>query len=184
MTADESKKAGAIGDEEIVEAELVDDDIGGDEAPGGMDDMLGALGGLDMGSLLGSAMEMQQQMLEAQQAAAETEVEGQAGGGVVRVVTTGGFEFRRVIIDPEAVDPDDVEMLQDLVLAAIRDAVTQAVAITESSMPSLGGLGLPGMGGGGMDLGDLLGGLGGPQAIAEYDDDDDDDDAGDVKGNG
>src|SRR4051794_37809578 len=93
MSPDDAEKADTVDDEEIVEAELIDDDLASEEAPGGMDDMLGALGGLDMSSLLGSAMEMQQQMIQAQQEAAETEVEGQSGGGVVRVVTTGGFEF-------------------------------------------------------------------------------------------
>lgn len=163
---------GHVTEGEVVEG--IDSDDG--SSTSGMQDMLGSLGGLDMGSLLGSAMEMQQQMIEAQQEAAATEVEGQSGGGVVRVLTTGGFDFRQVVIDPEAVDPDDVEMLQDLVLAAIRDAVTKAVAVTESSMPSLPGMGMgmgEGMGtGGGLDLGELLGSLG--TSTSEAGDDSDD----------
>ena len=101
----------------------------------------------DMGSLLGMAMEMQQQMIAAQAEAAEAVVEGQAGGGVVRIEVTGGLEFRAVHIDPAAVDPDDVEMLQDLVLAALHDAMSQVREVQESM------LGL-----GGVDLGGLLGG--------------------------
>lgn len=145
-------------DEEIVDAELVDDDRGDDEMPDGIEGLLGALGDVDMSSLLGSAMQMQQQMMAAQQEAAESEVEGQSGGGVVKVVTTGAFDFRRVEIAQEAVDPDDVEMLQDLVLAAIRDAVARVTNLTQTTI-GLGGMGMGGMGGAGMDLSGLLGGL-------------------------
>lgn len=162
-------------DDEVADAELVDDGVGA----GGADDLLGGLGGLDMGSLLGTAMQMQQQMLEAQAEAAATEVEGQSGGGVVKIRVTGGFEFRSVEIDPAAVDPDDVEMLQDLVLAALHDAVARASEVAQAGVPSLGGLGLGGMpdlGGGGLDLGALFGGdLGVDDGDDEEDDDDDED---------
>ena len=103
----------------------------------------------DMGQLLEQAQKMQEQLMEAQAAAAEQVIEGQAGGGVVKVRVTGAMEFESVTIDPQAVDPDDVEMLQDLVLAAIHDAVGR---VQELQQQSLGGLGL----GGG--LGGLLGG--------------------------
>ncbi len=99
------------------------------------------LGGLDLGSLLASAQNLQQQMAEAQAAVASRTVEGNAGGGVVRVAMTGGFEFTSVTIDPGAVDPDDVEMLQDLVLAAIRDAVARVNELNQQAMSSMGGLG-------------------------------------------
>lgn len=114
----------------------------------------------DLGGMFDQVMQMQQQMLEAQQQAAQTEVEGQSGGGVVRVVLTGELDVRSVHIDPAVVDPDDVEMLQDLVRAAMRDAVTRADELRASM---LGG-GLPDVGSlleqvGGSDLlGDLLGG--------------------------
>jgi DNA-binding YbaB/EbfC family protein len=85
--------------------------------------------------------QMQQQLMDAQQTAAAQVVEGRAGGGVVTVTVTGGLEFRDVTIDPSVVDPDDVQMLQDLVLAAIRDAVTRA---NELNREALGGLGLGG----------------------------------------
>jgi DNA-binding YbaB/EbfC family protein len=107
----------------------------------------GAAGGFDFGALLEQAGEMQARLLAAQQQAASTEVEGVAGGGAVRVAITGDLDVRRVTIAPEAVDPDDVEMLQDLVLAAIRDALDQVQQLQQ------GGLDL-----GGMDLGGLLGG--------------------------
>jgi DNA-binding YbaB/EbfC family protein len=85
--------------------------------------------------------QMQQQLMDAQQTAASQVVEGRAGGGVVTVTVTGGLEFRDVTIDPSVVDPEDVEMLQDLVLAAVRDAVTRA---NELNRQALGGLGLGG----------------------------------------
>jgi len=104
----------------------------------------------DLGALLGQAQKMQEQMAEAQAASAAEVVEGQSGGGVVRIETTGGLEFRSVTIDPGAVDPADVEMLQDLVLAALHDAVAKANEIQAGAM---GGLDL-----GGLDIGGMLGG--------------------------
>ena len=105
----------------------------------------------DINSLLKQAQKMQQQLMEAQAQAAEQVVEGVAGGGVVKVTVTGGMEFRSVSIDPAAVDPDDVEMLEDLVLAAIHDAMSK---VQDLSQQAMGGLDLGGLGGG---LGGLLG---------------------------
>ena len=99
----------------------------------------------NMNELLKQAQKMQEQLLAARAEAEEKEVEGQAGGGMVKVRVTGGMEFRSVTIDPAAVDPDDVAMLEDLVLAAIRDAVAKAGAISEQAM---GGLDLGGLGSG------------------------------------
>ncbi len=99
----------------------------------------------NMNELLKQAQKMQEQLLAARAEAETQEVEGQAGGGVVKVRVTGGMEFRSVTIDPAAVDPDDVSMLEDLVLAAIRDAVTKAGQISEQAM---GGLDLGGLGSG------------------------------------
>jgi DNA-binding YbaB/EbfC family protein len=95
--------------------------------------------GFDFGSLLAQAQNMQQQLLEAQAAIAEQVVEGQAGGGVVRVRVTGSFDFQDVTIDPAAVDPSDVEMLQDLVLAAIHDAVAKVSDLNAEAMGGFGG---------------------------------------------
>src|SRR5438270_11582723 len=97
-----------------------------------------------MGDLLKQAQKMQEQLMEAQAAASEQVIEGQAGGGVVKVTVTGGMEFRSVTIDPGAVDPDDVEMLEDLVLAAIHDAVAK---VNDLSQQAMGGLDLGGLGG-------------------------------------
>jgi DNA-binding YbaB/EbfC family protein len=98
----------------------------------------------NMNDLMKQAQKMQEQLMEAQAAAAEQVIEGQAGGGVVKVTVTGGLEFQAVHIDPEAVDPDDVAMLEDLVLAAIHDAVAK---VNELSQQAMGGLDLGGLGG-------------------------------------
>ena len=96
------------------------------------------LGGLDLGALLEQAQQMQQQLMDAQ-AAADQVVEGHAGGGVVKVTVTGAMEFHSVTIDPDAVDPSDVTMLEDLVLAAIHDAVNQVQALQQQSLGGFGG---------------------------------------------
>jgi DNA-binding YbaB/EbfC family protein len=116
-----------------------------------------ALGGFDMGALLEQAMGMQQQLLEAQAEAAEAVVEGQAGGGAVSVRVTGGMVFESVTIAPAAVDPDDIELLQDLVLAALNDAMDQIGQLQEASM-------------GGLDLGAMGGVLGLGDAVIDADD--------------
>ncbi len=110
-----------------------------DETGGGMP---------DLSQLLEQAQAMQHQLMEAQAAAAEQVVEGVAGGGVVKVTVTGGMDFQSVTIDPQAVDPEDVEMLQDLVLAAIHDAVARVNELQQDSLGGLGGA-LGGMLGGG-----------------------------------
>jgi DNA-binding YbaB/EbfC family protein len=97
--------------------------------------------GPDMGGLLSQMQQMQERLMEVQQTAAEQVVEGSAGGGVVTVQVTGGMDVVNVTIDPSVVDPADVEMLQDLVLAAMRDAIARA---NELNRQALGGLGLGG----------------------------------------
>lgn len=121
----------------------------------GADDVSGALsglggGGFDLGALVEQAQAMQEQVMAAQEQQASQVITGSAGGGKVTVEMTGGGEYRNVTIDPDAVDPDDVELLEELVLAALRDAGTQIAEIQESAM---GEIGLPDMGG----LGGLLG---------------------------
>jgi len=106
----------------------------------------------DMSSLLAQAQQMAEQLTAQQAAAQETEVEGQAGGGAVKIRMTGGGEFLSVRIAPSAVDPEDVEMLEDLVLAALNDAVANAGALIET--PDMGGLDLGAMGFGGLLGGD------------------------------
>ncbi len=111
--------------------------------------------GFDMEGLLERAKAMQDQLAAAQAAAGEQVVEGHAGGGVVKVRISGDMDFQSVSIDPQVVDPGDMAMLEDLVLAACNDAVAQARSLGQEA---LGGLDL-----GGLDLGGggLGGGLGG-----------------------
>ena len=108
---------------------------------GGMPDLSQ---GFDLGGLLEQAQQMQQQLIDAQAALADEVVEGHAGGGLVKVTVTGGMDFRSVQIDKSAVDPDDVEMLEDLVLAALHDACHKVQELTQQGM---GQLGLGGLGG-------------------------------------
>jgi DNA-binding YbaB/EbfC family protein len=108
-------------------------------------------GGFDLGSLLEQAQAMQQQMAEAQEQQAAQVITGSAGGGKVTVEVTGAGEYRKVSIAPDAVDADDVELLEELVLAALRDATAQIVELQEQAM---GGVDLPDLG----NLGGMLGG--------------------------
>ncbi|MDP8975755.1 MAG: YbaB/EbfC family nucleoid-associated protein [Actinomycetota bacterium] len=113
--------------------------------------------GFDMEALMQQAQAMQNQLAEAQAAAAAQVVEGQAGGGVVKVRLTGDMDFQSVSIDPEAVDPGDLSMLEDLVLAACNDAVSRARSLGQQALGGLdlGSLGLGGTGLGGAGLGGL-----------------------------
>lgn len=99
----------------------------------------------DFGKLLEQAQSMRDQLEEARGQAASQQVVGQAGGGMVKITTTGGLDVSDVSIDPAVVDPNDVAMLEDLVLAAVRDAVARANALSEQA---LGGIDLGGLGGG------------------------------------
>ena len=94
-------------------------------------------GALDLGALLKQAQAMQEQFMQARATAAESQVEGQAGGGIVKVTVSGSMDFQKVEIDPSVVDPGDVSMLEDLVLAAVRDAVARATALSEEAMGSV-----------------------------------------------
>jgi len=112
-----------------------------------LDPMAALLGGAgDLSGLLQAAQEMQAELANAQAQAAETIVEGVSGGGAVRIEATAGMEFRAVHLRPDAVDADDVEMLEDLILAALRDVITQANSVQAEALGDLGGLGgmLPG----------------------------------------
>lgn len=114
--------------------DLIDDD---DANAGAM--ALPDLAGLS-GEGLGGLLEQAQQMMQAQQEASEREVEGLAGGGVVRVRTTGTGQVLGVTIAPEVVDPNDVEMLEDLVVAALHDMNAKLLTIQREAMGPLGNL--------------------------------------------
>jgi DNA-binding YbaB/EbfC family protein len=105
---------------------------------------------MGMANLQRMALQMQQEMQRIQAELAEATVDGSAGGGVVRATVTGKQELVSVVIDPSAVDPDDVEMLQDLVTAAVNDALDASRRLAEQKMGALNAMTGP--------LGGLLGG--------------------------
>jgi DNA-binding YbaB/EbfC family protein len=111
----------------------------------------------NMQQMLKQVEKMQRDIQEAQDSLKDEQVEASAGGGVVKVVVSGDLVLKSVAIDPEAVDPEDVEMLGDLVLAAVNEALRAAQELQSSRMEAAtGGLGGPG---------GPLGGLGGPPAL-------------------
>ena len=105
--------------------------------------MGGMGGGMNM-NMIKQAQKMQQDMLRMQQELEEKTYEAAAGGGVVKAAVSGKRELKSLTIDPEAVDPEDVEMLQDMIVAAVNEAMRAADSDAASTMQSItGGLGLP-----------------------------------------
>ena len=100
---------------------------------------------MGMANLQRMAQQMQQEMLRIQGELAEATVDGTAGGGEVQATVTGKQELVSVTIDPSAIDPDDAEMLQDLIVAAVNDALRASRELAEQKMSAVtGGLQLPG----------------------------------------
>jgi len=107
--------------------------------------------GMDMNKLLQQVGEMQEQMQKAQSELDNEVVESSAGGGMVTVTATGAGEIKQIKIDPKAIDPEDPELLADMVLAAVNEAIRSARSLQETKLGglaggALGGLGLPGLG--------------------------------------
>jgi DNA-binding YbaB/EbfC family protein len=101
---------------------------------------------MGMANLQRMAQQMQQEMLRVQGELESATVDGSAGGGVVSATVTGKQEVVSITIDPSAIDPDDAEMLQDLVVAAVNDALRASRELAERKMAGVtGGLRLPGM---------------------------------------
>jgi len=111
----------------------------------------GGPGGFDMNALMKQAQQRQSEMLKAQEELKDEIVEASAGGGMVKVKMSGDLELREIVIDPEAIDPEDPEMLAEMVQAAVNEALRSAQELASSKMGAATG----GLGGGG------LGGLGG-----------------------
>lgn len=104
------------------------------------------MGGMNQMQMMKQAQKMQQDLMKMQEEMQAKEYEATAGGGVITAVVNGKKELLRVAIDPEAVDPDDVEMLQDMVVAAVNEAMRKADADSAASMSKLtGGLNLGGL---------------------------------------
>ena len=122
----------------------------------------------NMQQMLKQVQKMQAEMMAAQESLKDERVEASAGGGMVKVVATGELAIESITIDPDAVDPEDVEMLQDMVVAAVNEAVRSAQELQESKLGGLGegfdpmsaldALGMGGLGGGGGMPGGLPGG--------------------------
>jgi DNA-binding YbaB/EbfC family protein len=115
----------------------------------------GGPGGLDLNAMMKQAQQMQAEMNEAQEGLKDEVVDASAGGGMVKVKLSGDMRLLDITIDPEAIDPDDPELLQDMVLAAVNEGIRAAQELATAKMGGImGGLGGPGGGG--------LGGLGLP----------------------
>jgi nucleoid-associated protein EbfC len=103
----------------------------------------------NMQQLLKQAQKMQEEMMAAQESLKDEVVEASAGGGMVTVQVTGELHLNSITINPEAVDPDDVELLQDMVLAAVNEGLRAAQELASAKLGGitggLGGLGLPGL---------------------------------------
>jgi DNA-binding YbaB/EbfC family protein len=112
----------------------------------------GGPGGFDINALMKQAQQMQTEMLEAQEKLKDEVVEASAGGGMVKVKMGGDLTLREIVIDPEAIDPEDAEMLAEMVQAAVNEGLRAAQELASSKMGGIGG-----------DLGGLggLGALGG-----------------------
>jgi nucleoid-associated protein EbfC len=106
----------------------------------------GGPGGFDVNALMKQAQKMQSEMLEAQESLKDELVEASAGGGMVKVKMGGDLTLREIVIDPEAVDPEEAEMLAEMVQAAVNEGLRAAQQLAESKMGGItGGMGLPGM---------------------------------------
>ena len=101
---------------------------------------------MNIGQIAKMAKQMQTQIAQAQEELAQTTLEATAGGGAVRVVITGAQEIRAIEIDPSAIDADEAEMLQDLVMTAVNEAIGRSKQLERDRMSGIaGGMGLPGM---------------------------------------
>jgi nucleoid-associated protein EbfC len=115
----------------------------------------GGPGGLDLNAMMKQAQQMQAEMNEAQEGLKDEVVDASAGGGMVKLKMSGDLRLLEITIDPEAIDPEDPELLQDMVQAAVNEGIRAAQELASSRMGGImGGLGGPGGGG--------LGGLGLP----------------------
>ena len=100
----------------------------------------------NMGSMMKQAQKLQKKMLKMQEELKTKTVEATAGGGMVKVIANGGQKIEAIAIEKEVVDPEDIEMLEDLVLAAVNDALNKSQEMVSSQMNKLtGGMNIPGL---------------------------------------
>lgn len=103
-------------------------------------------GGNNMGQMMKQVQQMQKRMEDAQKEIEESKVTATAGGGVIEVEANGKKQITSIKINPEVVDPEDVEMLEDMILTAVNDAISQVEKLSEEKMGKItGGMSLPGM---------------------------------------
>jgi len=101
---------------------------------------------MNMGKMMKQVQQMQKQMEKAQEELANEEVEASAGGGMVTVKVSGDLSIKSIKLDPEAIDPEDPEMLEDMILAAVNEAMRAAQELASKKMSGLtGGLNIPGL---------------------------------------
>ena len=109
----------------------------------------GGPGGFDVNAMMKQVQQMQTEMAAAQEKLKDEVVEASTGGGMVKVKMSGDLRLLEIAIDPEAIDPDDADLLQDMVLAAVNEAIRSAQELASSKLGGIagpgGGLGLPGM---------------------------------------
>lgn len=106
------------------------------------------MAGINMNQLMKQAQQMQQKLAEAQESMSEVTVDASAGGGMVKVTVDGAMQLKSVTIDPDALDPEDVEMLQDMIVAAVNEACRGVAEIANKRMSAVTGgmgVGIPGM---------------------------------------
>ncbi|HKK90251.1 MAG TPA: YbaB/EbfC family nucleoid-associated protein [Desulfobacteraceae bacterium] len=100
----------------------------------------------NMGGMMKQAQKMQKKMMKMQEELATQTVEASAGGGMVKVIANGGQKIESITLEKEIVDPEDIEMLQDLVMAAVNDALNKSQEMVSGEMSKItGGMNLPGM---------------------------------------
>lgn len=99
-----------------------------------------------MNAMMKQAQQLQKKMMKTQAELAKKTIEASAGGGMVKVVANGGQKIESIVVEKEVVDPEDIEMLQDLILAAVNDALNKSQEMVSSEMNKLtGGLNIPGL---------------------------------------
>ena len=108
--------------------------------------MFGGMGNMNMNGMMKKVQKMQKQMQDMQEQLKKQTVDATAGGGVVKITMDGEKQVKGIVIDPAAVDPEDVEMLEDLVLSAVNEALKKAEEASSNQMGKLtGGLNIPGL---------------------------------------
>lgn len=104
------------------------------------------MAGMNMQQMMKQARKMQEQLAVAQENLAQTTVDASAGGGMVKVKVNGSMMLDSITIDPDAVDPEDIEMLQDMIVAAVNEGIRQMTDLASKQMGSItGGLNIPGL---------------------------------------